>query len=476
MPGILDGRKLNGAKNNSDRLFFRLRSGMEIIMEKTHNGIAQEFNLISLLRFVAPTVVMLVFMSLYQMVDAVFVSKFVGENALSALNIVYPFPSIVIAVSIMLATGGSAIIARNMGEGKEKEAKENFSFIVLVGAVIGVAIATAGILFIEPLIYMLGATPSLYDYCYEYLFILVLSVPLSVFQMLFQSFFVTAGKPHLGLTLTVLGGGSNIVLDYVFIVLCGFGVSGAALATSIGYSIPGLFGLIYFAVSRKGTLYFVKPVFRWGVLFKCCINGSSEMVNNLAVAVTTFLFNVLMLKYAGEAGVAAITIVLYAQFLMTSAFMGFSSGIAPVVSFNYGSGNVRQLKKIFKISVWVITVVSAAVFVIAETCSDVVIMVFTPAGSEVFGLTKYGFAIFSFSFLCTGMNIFASALFTAFSNGKISAILSFLRTFVFLTACLLFLPLFWEVDGIWLAVPVAEVMALFVSVYYLVRFKKVYQY
>lgn len=476
MPGILDGRKLNGAKNNSDRLFFRLRSGMEIIMEKTHNGIAQEFNLISLLRFVAPTVVMLVFMSLYQMVDAVFVSKFVGENALSALNIVYPFPSIVIAVSIMLATGGSAIIARNMGEGKEKEAKENFSFIVLVGAVIGVAIATAGILFIEPLIYMLGATPSLYDYCYEYLFILVLSVPLSVFQMLFQSFFVTAGKPHLGLTLTVLGGVSNIVLDYVFIVLCGFGVSGAALATSIGYSIPGLFGLIYFAVSRKGTLYFVKPVFRWGVLFKCCINGSSEMVNNLAVAVTTFLFNVLMLKYAGEAGVAAITIVLYAQFLMTSAFMGFSSGIAPVVSFNYGSGNVRQLKKIFKISVWVITVVSAAVFVIAETCSDVVIMVFTPAGSGVFGLTKYGFAIFSFSFLCTGMNIFASALFTAFSNGKISAILSFLRTFVFLTACLLFLPLFWGVDGIWLAVPVAEVMALFVSVYYLVRFKKVYQY
>lgn len=476
MPGILDGRKLNGAKNNSDRLFFRLRSGMEIIMEKTHNGIAQEFNLISLLRFVAPTVVMLVFMSLYQMVDAVFVSKFVGENALSALNIVYPFPSIVIAVSIMLATGGSAIIARNMGEGKEKEAKENFSFIVLVGAVIGVAIATAGILFIEPLIYMLGATPSLYDYCYEYLFILVLSVPLSVFQMLFQSFFVTAGKPHLGLTLTVLGGVSNIVLDYVFIVLCGFGVSGAALATSIGYSIPGLFGLIYFAVSRKGTLYFVKPVFRWGVLFKCCINGSSEMVNNLAVAVTTFLFNVLMLKYAGEAGVAAITIVLYAQFLMTSAFMGFSSGIAPVVSFNYGSGNVRQLKKIFKISVWGIAVVSAAVFVIAETCSDVVIMVFTPAGSEVFGLTKYGFAIFSFSFLCTGMNIFASALFTAFSNGKISAILSFLRTFVFLTACLLFLPLFWGVDGIWLAVPVAEVMALFVSVYYLVRFKKVYQY
>lgn len=347
---------------------------------------------------------------------------------------------------------------------------------MLVGAVVGAAIVTVGVLFIEPLIYMLGATPSLYDYCYDYLFILVLSAPLSVFQMLFQSFFVTAGKPHLGLTLTVLGGAANIILDYVFIVLCGFGVSGAALATSIGYSIPGLFGLVYFAVNRKGTLYFVKPVFRWRVLLNCCINGSSEMVNNLAVAVTTFLFNILMLKYAGESGVAAITIVLYAQFLMTSAFMGFSSGIAPVVSFNYGSRNVRQLKKIFKISVWVIAVVSAAVFMIAETCSDVVIMVFTPAGSEVFELTKYGFAIFSFSFLCTGMNIFASALFTAFSNGKVSAILSFLRTFVFLTACLLFLPQFLGVDGIWLAVPIAEALALFVSVYYLVRFKKVYQY
>lgn len=445
-------------------------------MEKNHNSIAQEFNVISLLRFVAPTVVMLVFMSLYQMVDAVFVSKFVGENALSALNIVYPFPSVVIAVSIMLATGGSAVIARNMGEEKKREAKENFSFIVLVGAVVGAVIVTVGVLFIEPIIYMLGATPSLYDYCYDYLFILILSAPLSVFQMLFQSFFVTAGKPHLGLTLTVLGGAANIILDYVFIVLCGFGVSGAALATSIGYSIPGLFGLVYFTVSRKGTLYFVKPVFRWRMLLKCCANGSSEMVNNLAVAVTTFLFNVLMLKYAGEAGVAAITIVLYAQFLMTSAFMGFSSGIAPVVSFNYGSRNVRQLKKIFKISIWVIAVVSAAVFVTAETCSDVVITVFTPAGSEVFGLTKYGFAIFSFSFLCTGINIFASALFTAFSNGKVSAILSFLRTFVFLTACLLVLPLFLGVDGIWLAVPIAETLALFVSVYYLVRFKKVYQY
>ena len=279
-------------------------------MEHTNNRLSQDFHVISLLKFTAPTVVMLVFMSLYQMVDGVFVANFVGENALSALNIVYPIPSIVIAVSIMLATGGNAIIARNMGEGEARKAKENFSFIVLVGFLLGVSFLILGVIFIDPLIRLLGATPAIYPYCYDYLLILILSVPLSVFQMLFQNFFVTAGKPHLGLVLTILGGVANIVLDYFFIAVCHMGVSGAALATAIGYSIPGISGFLYFALNRRGTLYFVKPVFRLNVLLHSCANGSSEMVNNLAVAITTFLFNILMLQYAGEPGVAAITIVL----------------------------------------------------------------------------------------------------------------------------------------------------------------------
>lgn len=445
-------------------------------VKKSDNFLGQEFHVFSLLKFVAPTVIMLIFMSLYQMVDGVFVSKYVGENALSALNIVYPVPSIMIAVSIMLATGGSAIIARNMGEGKEREAKENFSFIIAVGAVLGIGFSVLGLLFIKPLIYLLGATPALYQYCYEYLWILIASAPLAVFQMLFQNFFVTAGKPQLGLSLTILGGVSNIVLDYVFIKVCGLGVSGAALATAIGYAIPGLFGLFYFALNRKGTLYFVKPVFRSKVLLRCCANGSSEMVNNLAIAITTFLFNVLMLKYAGEAGVAAITIVLYAQFFMTSAFMGFSSGIAPIVSYKYGSRDISQLKKIFKISIYLIMAASVVIFTVAECWAEPLILVFTSAGSSVFEITKHGFAIFSFSFLFTGINIFASALFTAFSNGVVSAILSLLRTFVFLVASLLLLPLIWGVDGIWMAVPIAEALAFFIAIYYLVRYRKVYQY
>lgn len=440
------------------------------------NRLSQNFDAISLLKFTAPTTIMLVFMSLYQMVDGVFVANFVGENALSALNIVYPVPSIIIALSIMLATGGSAIIAKNMGEGKLKDAKENFSMLICVGFILGIILMAFGTVFIEPIIYSLGATEGLYRYCYDYLFVLIMSAPLAIFQMLFQNFFVTAGKPHIGLTMTVIGGIANIVFDYIFIVISGMGVTGAALATAIGYSIPAIFGLFYFMLNRKGTLYLVKPKFRKNILLYSCTNGSSEMVNNLAVAVTTFLFNILMLKYSGESGVAAITIVLYAQFLMTSVFMGFSSGVAPIISYNYGKQNNPQLQKLFKISISAIIITSILVFVIAELFSTPMIAIFSAPGSDVFQIAKHGFSLFSISFLFTGINIFSSAMFTAFSNGKVSAIISFLRTFVFLIICLLLLPLIVDIDGIWLAIPFAEAMALVVSIYYLLKLRKIYHY
>lgn len=440
------------------------------------NRLAQDFNAYRLIKFTLPSTIMLVFMSLYQMVDGVFVSNIVGENALSALNIVYPIPSIIIAVSIMLSTGGSAIIAKNMGERKPQEAKENFSLIVLAGAIFAFAFQLFGLLFLGPLIRMLGATEALYDYCYNYLGIFLLTCPLSVMQMLFQNFFVTAGKPHWGLIWTIVGGCVNVLFDYVFVAVMGLGVSGAAIATAMGYAIPAIVGLLYFSLNRKGTLYFVRPKFRGKVLLFTCANGSSEMVNNIAVAITTFLFNVLMLKYAGEAGVAAITVVLYAQFLMTSVFMGFSSGVAPVISFNFGKQNHPQLKKVFKICLWVIGVVSLLVFALAELGSSLIIRVFAGPETDVFALAKHGFTLFSLSFLVTGVNIFASAMFTAFSDGLVSAIISFLRTFVFLLFCLLVLPLALGLDGIWLAVPVAEGLAVAVSIYYLVRRRKRYCY
>lgn len=441
-----------------------------------NNQLAQNFRALSLLKFAAPTTAMLIFMSLYQMVDGVFVANFVGETALSALNIVYPIPSIIIALSIMLSTGGSAIIARNMGEGKHQEAKENFSLLLCVGLILGLAVLVLGTIFLRPLIHLLGATPNLYQYCHDYLQVLILTAPLAVFQMLFQTFFVTAGKPYLGLTLTVIGGFSNIVLDYLFIAVLGWGVRGAAVATSIGYSVPAIFGLFYFALCRSGTLFIIKPVCRWTVLLHSCGNGSSEMVNNLAIAVTTFLFNILMLKYAGEAGVAAITIVLYAQFLMTSLFIGFSSGIAPVISYNYGRQNHGQLQNVFRISMRTIAVFSVLIYALSWMLASAIIQVFAPVGSALFELTRHGFHLFSVSFLFTGFNIFASAMFTAFSNGKVSAILSLMRTFVFLIVCLMVLPLFLDVDGVWLAVPVAELLALAVSVYYVVTLRQTYHY
>lgn len=440
------------------------------------NRLSQDFHTSTLIKFALPSTIMLIFVSMYQMVDGVFVANLVGETALSALNIVYPVLSITIAISIMLATGGSAIIAKNMGEKKLQEAKENFSLIILTGFLFGVTFLIFGLVFLEKIIYLLGATEKLYPYCYNYLGILTITAPLAVFQLLFQTFFVTAGKPHIGLALTVIGGCVNIVFDYVFIAVFHMGVAGAAVATSMGYAIPAFAGLLYFTFNRKGTLHFVKPVFRKRVLFYSCTNGASEMVNNIAISVTTFLFNILMLKYAGEEGVAAITVVLYAQFLMTSAFIGFSGGVAPIISYNYGEQNERQLKNVFRISIRVTLLTSVSVFAIAEIFSTGVIRVFAASDSAVFQIAKHGFTLFSISFLFTGMNIFSSAMFTAFSDGKVSAIISFLRTFVFLVASLAVLPVVMGLDGVWIAVPVAEGLALIVSLYYLVSRRKIYHY
>lgn len=440
------------------------------------NKLAQKFNVVSLLKFTAPTTIMLVFISLYQMVDAVFVSNFVGENALSALNIAYPVPSIIIAIAIMLATGGSAIVAKNMGEGKTLEAKQNFSLIVATGLAIGLVFSLLGIIFLKPIVRSLGATDILYQYCYDYLLILIVFCPIAILQMLFQTFFVTAGKPHLGLALTVVGGMSNILFDYLFIVEVHMGVKGAAFGTVLGYAIPAVVGVIYFWTQRKGTLYFVKPKLRLPMLVKTCLNGSSEMVTNLAVAVTTFLFNIIMLRYLGESGVAAITIVLYAQFLLTSIFMGFAGGVAPVISYNYGNKNHEQLKRVFRISMMIIGVFSAAMFAVSILLAKPIISVFAKPDSGLFSMTHRGFMIFAVSYLFTGVNIFASSLFTAFSNGKISAAISFLRTFVFLVLCLTVLPLIIGADGIWMSVPVAEFVSLGFSIYFITRYRRQYHY
>lgn len=445
-------------------------------MALTKNRFAQSFTFVSLMKFSIPTMIMMVFMSLYQTVDGVFVSNLVGEISLTALNVVYPFTSVVIAAAIMLASGASAVIALDMGMGNAQRAKENFSFIVLVGVIFGAALTLLGLIFIDPIIWFLGATPRIYQMCYDYLLVMVLSTPLAILQLLFQTFFVTAGKPKLGLTLTILSGVANIVLDALFMGVFHWGVSGAAWATAIGYGITALFGLFYFTFNRNGQLYFVKPRLRTAVLKAACLNGSSEMVNNLAVAVTTLMFNVIGLHFLKEEGVAAISIILYAQFIMTAAFMGYSNGVAPIFSYKYGANDRQQIRVLFKLSLRFVTALSGLIFLLSFVVAKPIATVFASDNPYVLNLAVHGFFLFSISFLFTGINIFASALFTAFSNGIISGLLSFLRTFVLLVFALIALPAAIGVDGIWLAVPLAEGIAVILSLAALYAYRNRYHY
>lgn len=439
------------------------------------NSIAKDFKFFSLLRFALPTMVMMIFMSLYSIVDGIFISRLLGTNALSAANIVYPVISIVFAVGIMLSTGGSALIAKKLGEGKEREAREDFFFLNSCKLSFGIAILLIGNIFIEPIVRALGSTDALLPYCVDYLSVSLLLAPAAMLQMMFQTFFVTAGKPLIGLMLTISGGVANMILDYLFMGPFNMGISGAALATGIGELIPAVIGLFYFLFTRH-SLYLTKPVVRFQVLKESCFNGSSEMVTNLSTAVVTYLFNITMLKFLGEPGVAAITIVLYGQFLFNALYMGFSMGVAPVISYNHGSQNLPLLKRIFKICIGFISISSILITIMALVSSPVIVEIFTPIGSATYDIAKTGFFLFSINYIFAGINIYSSSMFTAFSDGKVSALISFVRTFVLIVLNILLLPYLIGVNGVWLAVPAAEFMTLFLSVYLFYKKRDVYHY
>lgn len=426
------------------------------------NKLSQDFRLYSLIKFALPTIVMMLFMGLYTIGDTVFVSRFVNTDALSALNIVCPVINIIVGLGTMLATGGNAVVACKMGERNELRAAKDFTLIVCAGILFGFFTALLGILFIDDIIWGLGASQVLFPYCRQYLFILLLFTPASMLQVLFQSLIVTAGRPGLGMTLSIGAGAFNVMLDYIFMVPLKMGVAGSALGTGIGYLIPSIIGIAFFARNKNG-LRFHKPQFDFPVLVKSCSNGFSEMVSQIAAAVTTFLFNLIMMQLLGENGVAAITIIIYSQFLMTALYIGFSMGVAPVISYNYGRKDSRRLKKLFQICYLFIGTVSILVFLAAMLLGPSLVNIFSPKGTPVYGIAKQGFRIFPYSFLFCGINIFTSAAFTALSDGKHSAIISALRTFIFITAALLILPQALGVTGVWLAIPLAEFVTVFFS-------------
>lgn len=438
--------------------------------------LAKKFTFTSLLLFAIPNIIMMICLSMYIIIDGMFVSRLIGTTALSAVNMFYPAICFEMAVAIMIATGGSAIVARKMGEGNQKEAQNYLSFLIIVELLIGISIAIFGNLFTSDIISFLGASSTQAPLSITYAKIIFTFAPAFFLQTAFQTFFVTAGRPTLGLIVTIIAGITNIVLDYIFMAPLNMGVAGAAIATGIGYCIPAIVGILFFLTAEKNPLHFVRPQFNVKVLLQSCANGSSEMVTNLANAATTFLFNYTLLKFYGENGVASITIILYFQYIFTALYFGYSNGIAPILSYKFGNGDKKQLQSIFKSSILFLIISSIAANILIHLTVTNALTIFTPSGSDVYSITLHGFNIYSPAFIIMGLGIFSSSMFTAFSDGKTSAIISFSRTFIFIIGAVLILPSIFGKTGVWIAVPIAEILGFIVALFYLITKKKRFSY
>ncbi len=431
----------------------------------------------NVLAFTLPSISMMIFMSVYTMVDGIFVANLISTDALSAINIILPIITVYIAVGTMLGAGGNAICARLLGEGKTQAAKEKLTLFALTGFLLGWLLTLVTQTFLHEILLALGANEQTYQYCYDYLVVLSLFAPFAVLQTIFENALIASGNPKMAFIALALGGITNIILDYVFIVYCGLGMQGVALATGLGFLLPTCIAIYFFSTKKaQKTLHFVPFSVDIASIFKACGNGSSEMVTHLATGVTTYLFNITMLKMAGSDGIAAITVVLYAQLLINTLFIGFSIGIAPVISFYFGAMNKSKLRKIFTICVQFIAVSSVALVLLSFAINESLASVFLDAGTHAYAITVHGFYIFAVGFLFSGMNIFASGLFTAYSNGKISACISFLRTFVFISLAIMTLPQYIGITGVWLAVPIAEFLAFIMSIYFFIAYKERYMY
>lgn len=435
----------------------------------------KEINIKNMLFFTIPTMIRMIFVSMYTIVDGIVVSNFVGSLGLSAINIVYPVLNIAMAMAFMLAAGSNAIIGKKLGEGKTHEANSFMSLMVILNISIIILLTAVFLCFDEQVYRMLGSDDELLPYCVEYGTILVIGGPVWVMQVLFQSYLVTADRPKLGLGLSIGAGVLNIVLDIILVGVLDFGIAGAAVASVAGMVIGGLVPLAVF-FNKKNLIHFEKPVWKGREVLKAMGNGSSEMVSNLASAVTTALFNLQMMALIGEKGVAAISAILYLQFIFVAIFFGFVSGISPVISYNYGADNKGNIKKLFNISVKIVVVFSVFMFLIAEVLNRALGMIFASQDTVLLELMVYGFKIIAISVLFTGINVFASGFFTALNNGKVSALISMLRTFVLEAGALILLPELFGIDGVWWALPAAEIISMFVAVWMLVKYKKVYEY
>ena len=438
--------------------------------------LSDHFTYSKLLRFTLPSITMMIFTSVYSVVDGLFVSNLIGENALSAVNIMFPVSMIIGAVGFMLGSGGSAIVARTMGEGKQELANRYFSMIILCVLGLGTALSALSLLFVEPLARLVGASDLLIDDCLAYGAVIFGGSVVFMLQMSFQTFFVTAELPKIGLFFSLISGVTNITLDYLFMGPLNMGIVGAAWGTVLSYAVGGILPLFFFLKPPMGTLRLCSTKLYWRELKNACINGSSELMSNLSASLISILYNLQLMRMVGELGVAAYSVMMYVDFAFAAVFLGFSMGSGPIISFHYGAGNEEELKSIFRKSISVISIASVFMVAMAQLLGRPLAMAYVGYNPELLEMTVHGFRIFAFSYLFCGFGVYGSGFFTALCNGAISALISFLRLFLFRGGMVLLLPLFFKLDGIWLAVTVADALGALVSVLLIWKYRKRYHY
>lgn len=438
--------------------------------------LSEHFTIKKLLIFVLPSVVMMVFTSIYSVVDGLFVSNFAGKDAVAAINYIYPLLMVFGSIGFMIGAGGSALVSKTLGEGDKERANKYFSMLVYITAGIGVVIAVAGQFFVPSVAKLLGAKEEpIYGYCVTYGRILLASQPFFIIQNIFQSFFVTAEKPRLGLFATASAGVLNMALDAVFVVGFKWGLTGAAVATAISQIYGGIFPLVYFSLRNGSLLRLTKTKFYGRAFLKSCTNGSSEFFSNVSSAVVVILYNYQIKNLVGDDGVAAYGSIMYIAMIFFSIFMGYAVGSAPLMGYNYGAKNKPEMRNLFKKSMIIMAVTGLVMFGLSEALASPFMKIFGYE-KELFEMAVRGFRIYGFIFLIVGFNMYGSSLFTALNNGLVSALISFLRTIVFQITAVMVLPIFFGLDGVWAAALVSDILALAVTTVFLITMQKRYGY
>lgn len=438
--------------------------------------LSDHFTYGKLLRFTLPSVVMMIFTSIYGVVDGIFVSNFVGKTPFAALNLIMPFLMMFGALGFMVGTGGSALVSKTLGEGDGERANGLFSLLIWLSGAVSVLLAVLGMAFMRPVASLLGARGDMLEYCVIYGRILMVGLPAFVLQNEFQSFLITAERPKMGLAVTVAAGVTNIVLDALFVAVLDWGLEGAAAATTISQIVGGMVPLAYFLLPNRCALKLTRPRMDWKALVKTCTNGSSELMTNLSMSLVNMLYNIQLMHFAGEDGVSAYGVIMYVNFIFISVFLGYSIGSAPIVGYHFGANNTAELKNLYRKSLRIIGLLSLVLTGLAEVLAAALAGIFVNYDAALMEMTRRAFMLYALSFLMTGFNIFGSAFFTALNDGLVSACISFLRTLVFQVAAVLLLPLMLDLDGVWLSIVLAEGLALGVCVFCFVRFKGKYQY